>query len=237
MAGTLNRTCAWLAACIVALASWKGHAQTAAETQRDFAAGLVRFIDAIAGTYGDEGPHIASALKTMNAGLARWNATLETAERATDSRAQSGSSQVAAAAHLQLGGMYLERGRLENALQEFAKASRQDPHRADVHLLRGLTYERTGRFEDAAAAFRLARERDRNDPVIAYMFVRQTANIAESPDAQQAIETLRQLQRKIIEERDGRRQSPFIQIALLDAAADTDPVFPLAGRMTSRIFT
>src|SRR5262249_4934871 len=89
MAGTLNRTCAWLAACIVALASWKGRAQTAVETQRDFAAGLVRFIDAIAGTYGDDGPHIASALETMNAGLARWNATLETAERATASRAQS----------------------------------------------------------------------------------------------------------------------------------------------------
>ena len=133
-------------------------------------------------------------------------------------RALQGADAAAeAGAHFQLGAIYLERDRIEDALREFAEVSRLDPGRADVHLLRGLAYDRAGRFEDAAAAFRLARERDPGDPVKAYLLVQHTPGIAESPDAQRALETLLAFQQEHIRDRNGRQHSPFMQIALLDS--------------------
>ena len=45
-----------------------------------FAAGLSAFSDAVAGTYGDEGAHIAPALEKMAAGLAQWDREIQELE-------------------------------------------------------------------------------------------------------------------------------------------------------------
>ena len=51
-------------------------AQPALETKQRFVAGLIRFMEALPGTYGDEGPRLVSSLDEMEAGLRRWDAGL-----------------------------------------------------------------------------------------------------------------------------------------------------------------
>ena len=51
-------------------------AQPAFQTKQPFVAGLIEFVEAAAGTYGDEGSRLTAALAAMDAGLARWNVAL-----------------------------------------------------------------------------------------------------------------------------------------------------------------
>jgi hypothetical protein len=108
-----GRALAWLPAFVLALALRPAHGQPASETQpafetqRSFAAGLAGFIDALTGTYGDEGGRIVSAVDAMNAGLGRWNASIEAIERATVARVHGVEAAVAVGAHLRLGAIYL----------------------------------------------------------------------------------------------------------------------------------
>jgi len=239
----MNRWLTVLPAVVLTLASWPVHGQAPVETQKGFATGLAAFIDALTGTYGDEGTRVRSGIDAMTVGLDRWDASIGAIERAAIERAEvergvergavsgasSGQASAISGTHLQLGALYLERDRIDDALREFAEVSRQDPRRADVHLLRGLAYDRAGRFEEAAGAFRLARERDANDPVKAYLLVQHTPIVAESTEAQLAVETLLSSAQRQTTTMDGRRRAPFIQIALLEGQPNAEPVFAPAS--------
>ena len=202
------------------------HGQPAFETQRSFAIGLAGFMDALTGTYGDEGSRLTAGIEAMQEGLDRWNASLDAA---TVRHVSDNQGTPSADACVRLGALYLEWGRIPDALRELEDASRLDPGRADVELLRGLAHERAGRVQEAVAAFRLARQRDPTDPVKAYMLVQHTPGVADSHDAQEAIATLLAFEQQQTRDRDARRRSPFIHLALLEGTAAGDPAFPPAS--------
>jgi tetratricopeptide (TPR) repeat protein len=71
-----------------------------------------------------------------------------------------------------LGTVYLERGRLDDALTQFGAAAELDPSLAQVHVLRALAYERSGRAADAAAAHRAAWKASPLEGTTAYLVLR-----------------------------------------------------------------
>ena len=89
----------------------------------------------------------------MTRGLAEWDARVARVE--SGFRAEI-ATRPAAAARMRatLGTVYLERGRIEDALAQFDAAAELDPSLAQVHVLRGLAYERADRSAEAAAAYR-----------------------------------------------------------------------------------
>jgi len=122
--------------------------------------------------------------------------------------------------------MYAERGRLADALRELDAASRLEPQRTDLHVLRGLVLEAAARSTEAGEAFRTAWALDANDPIKAYHVFRHAATTGNAKDMQGARETLAAAYRRVLQDGDRAKASPFVGITLLqDSAADT-PVLP-----------
>ena len=89
-----------------------------------------------------------------------------------------------------LGRMYAERGRLADALSEFDAASRLEPRRADVHVLRGLVLSADGNPREAIEALRTARAMDPGNPVAAYYLFHEALISGNASGAQEASKAL-----------------------------------------------
>src|SRR3954469_14893824 len=76
---------------------------------------LLPLYRAAAGTYGDEGPRLTTAVNAVAAALAREDATLREAETTVQAQLPGATPQVALQAHTLLASMYLEHGRLVEA--------------------------------------------------------------------------------------------------------------------------
>ena len=120
---------------LLALVAIPAAAGQAADPKTDFVQALARFSLGLEGTYGDEGSRIRSSLDSMDQELERWDATIRTYEMAMASEVNGAEPQVAARLHAALGGVYLDRSRVADALREFVAASRLDPSRAEVYAL------------------------------------------------------------------------------------------------------
>ena len=131
-------------------------AQPSLETKQPFVAALVRLMTALPGPTATEGPSIAASIEAMDAGLRRWDATLRSYESAMSAQIDAAAPAVAAQMRVTLGAVLLERGRIDDALRQFAAASRLEPQRPDVHLFSALSYQLGRRDREAAAAFRTA---------------------------------------------------------------------------------
>src|SRR5438093_6040028 len=108
---------------------------SAAAQRAVFIEGLSELTAAVAGTYGDEGARVGSALDKMAGGLAEWDRAIQAFESRLTSELPGAQPRVALQMRVTLGEMYVERGRLADALRELDAASRLDPQRADPHLL------------------------------------------------------------------------------------------------------
>src|SRR5262245_50250820 len=69
--------------------------------------GLSEFTNAVAGTFGDEGPLIGAALDKMADGLVKWDRTIQAFETRVASELPSAPARVASQMHPTLAGMYL----------------------------------------------------------------------------------------------------------------------------------
>ena len=146
-----------------------------AEAQQSvFVQALSELTAAIEGTYGDEGAQVGPAIDRMSAALGEWDREIEAAETGlrTALREATPSSGVFER-RVSLGRMYAERGRLADALSELDAASRLEPQRADVHVLRGLVLSADGKPREAIEALRTARAMDPGNPVTAYYLFHQ----------------------------------------------------------------
>ena len=199
-------------------------AQPALETKQRFVAGLIRFMEALPGTYGDEGARLMPSLDEMQAGLRLWDAGLRAYETAMRQQIQDAGPAVAAALHVPLGAAYLERRRIDDALREFTEAGRLEPERADVLVFRALAYQAANKPSEAADAFRAAWRLEPTDPRTAYLVAQHDLNGARSRDGQNALQALLTFQRQRSNQ-DERRASPFITTGLLEEPAGNDPVF------------
>jgi tetratricopeptide (TPR) repeat protein len=216
-----------LALAALATFSNAAFAQPALETKQRFVAALIRFMEALPGTYGDEGPRLVSSLDEMEAGLRRWDAGLRAYESAMREQLQGAQPAVAAALRMPLGAVLLERGRFDDALREFEEAAQLEPQRADAQMFRGFAYQAAGRPSDATRAFRAAWQIDPMDPIAAYLVARAGAGDGRSTDLQQAVRVLSAFQRERLVQ-DAQRRAPFTTVSLLEESAGNDPEFPPA---------
>ena len=85
-----------------------------------FQQALVQFMAASAGTYGDEGGQLRASVDAMQDALDRWDTAIERYRRTLAGQAAQ------AGAHTALAGVYLDRGRITDALPELT-ATRFSP--------------------------------------------------------------------------------------------------------------
>ena len=109
-----------------------------AQVKDAFLEGVADFVNAANGLSGDERPALTAAIEAMASGLAQWDAAVAKVEAGLASEIGRAPVPLAARMRATLGAVYLERGRLGEAVEQFDEAVRLDPQVADVQLLRGL---------------------------------------------------------------------------------------------------
>lgn len=127
-------------------APWDGEA-----SERDVKAAVLELVSATAGTFGDEGVQIVSAVDELERAVGRWDAALEALTEST-ARAAGGDEQ----AHRDLSGAYLQRGRAVEALVAADAALAVAPQDPAVHRQRGLALNALGRTVESVEAFQRA---------------------------------------------------------------------------------
>jgi len=149
---------------------WPSHAY--AQAKDAFVEGLTQLINAVDGTFGDEGPALQAAVEAMTRGLAQWDERITRVESGFRADVTKAAPPAAARMRATLGTVYLERGRIDDALAQFAAAAELDPSLAQVHVLRGLTYDRANRSAEARDAYRAAWKSKPDEPAAAYLVLR-----------------------------------------------------------------
>lgn len=200
-------------------------AQSAArirQARTDFVLSLRHLLEALPGTYGDEGPALRAATAGMAEALGRWDRAI----RAYQAPLQkvTGNADV----HVALGTLQLERGRPKQAVEEFTAASRLAPDRAPVFVLLGLAFDAVGRHADAAKAFTRAATLPPGNAVAAYAAAQQWRQ-SGAPGA--AVEGLQAFHRAVepqLPPAAARTQQPFPRAGLLRESAGVAPIWPPA---------
>ena len=127
-----------------------GAAARTSQAKSDFVAALRRFVEGLPGGYGDDGPRVRAAVGDMNAALTRWDGAIRSYRAALNAVGDSAEGYVA------LGTIYLDRGLMTDAVDQFRRATALSPKWAEASLLLGLAYDAQGKREDAARAFATA---------------------------------------------------------------------------------
>jgi tetratricopeptide (TPR) repeat protein len=190
-----------------------------AVAQRDpFFSAVVAFYRSLSGLYGDEGPRATTQLAAMSTALDRWDVEIRDAERELQSKLQSANDAPAKLQiHTSLASMYLERGRLNEAVREFEQDIAVDPKRAPFYRFKGLALQAMSRSAEAADAFRSAWLIEPEDPQNAYRLVAFKSAQATAEEIERARETLANVERALI-----RRERPSAPALFTDIRGIVD---------------
>ena len=141
-----------------------------ADPKGAFTEALGQFSLAIDGAYGDEGPRVLSTLDALDRGLAAWDATIRSFEAGLAAETKNADPKMAALAHMAIGGVYLDRHRVADALREFTEATSLDPARGDAWTLLGAASSPPFPASPSAAiaAFQKAAALDPGDVISEY---------------------------------------------------------------------
>jgi tetratricopeptide (TPR) repeat protein len=194
-----------------------------AQVKDAFIQGVADFANAVNGLSGDEGPALTAAIDAMARGLALWDAAVAKVEAGLASEIGGAPPPVAARMRATLGAVYLERGRLDAALEQFDEAFRLDPQVRDVQLLRGLVYERMNQPGKAVAAFRAAWQQETGNVTTAYLLLRVASTNADLDEKSAAMKTLSEAVETATPVNLNRPQ--FMVLDLIDEASVPAPVF------------
>jgi tetratricopeptide (TPR) repeat protein len=187
---------------------------TAAAQRDPFFSAVVAFYRSSAGLYGDEGPQLTAQLAAMSTALDRWDREIRDAERELRSRLQSVDDvQTKLQIHTTLASLYIERGRLNDAVREFDEDISIDPRRAAFHRLRGLVLQAASRHAEAADGFRTAWLLDPADPQNAYRLISYRSAQATPQEIERARETLANLERGLIRREQAGIPAPFTNLS------------------------
>jgi tetratricopeptide (TPR) repeat protein len=192
-----------------------------AQVKDAFLQGVADFVNAANGLSGDEGPALTAAIDAMANGLGQWDAAVAKVEAGLAAQIGGAPPPVAARMRATLGAVYLERGRLADALEQFDAAVRLDAEVRDVQSLRGLLYQRMNRPSDAQSAFRSALRQEPGDVTTVYLLLRVASKSADAGERNAAMKTLADAVENATPE--GRAQ--FTILDFLEGAAVSAPVF------------
>jgi tetratricopeptide (TPR) repeat protein len=185
-----------------------------ATAQRDrFFGTLPALYRSLAGVYGDEGADISAHIDTLSQALAAWDREVAAAELALRKKLVGTDDRTALDVHVDLLLLYAERGRLGDALRAVDDALRIDPNSPGRLRYKALLHQAADGPVDAADAFRAAWLIDAPDPQNAYWLVVQRSPRTTDAEVEQALATLRGVERELIR---GRQRSldPPIPVVL-----------------------
>lgn len=202
----------------------------AAAQQKSFFSAVVAFYRSLAGFYGDEGPQLTAQLAAMSTALDGWDGAIRDAERELRSRLRSADDvQTKLQIHTTLASLYLERGRLDDALREFDEDISIDPRRDPFHRFRGLVLHAMSRPVEAADAFRTAWLLNPDDPQHAYRLIAYRSVGTTPQEIERASETLANLERRLIRRERGGASAPFTNVSgIIDDAGGGMAFVPAA---------
>jgi tetratricopeptide (TPR) repeat protein len=193
----------------------------ASDPRSDFLSALGQFSLALDGTYGDEGQRLSSALDAMAAALSRWDASIQSREQAMVADSAGASPALAARMHLALGGLYLDRLRVEDALKELAAARAADATRAEVPLFQWLVHAQvTGNTAAATEALKAAYALSQKDPARTYLLARY---LIDNNQRDAGLALLQQIQYPAGQTAPA---APFIRLDLVREIPGIDPFLP-----------
>ncbi len=192
---------------------------TAVAQRDEFFSALVNFHKSSAGLYGDEGPQLTSHLEAMSTALARWDSEIRDAERALRSQLTAADVPTQLQVHTVLASLYVERGRLADAVRELDEDIRIDPRRAPFHRLKGIVLQAMSRPVEAADAFRATWLLEPADPQNAYRLIAHRSAQTSAQEIERALETLANVERELIRRERPRADPPFIDVhGIMDEA-------------------
>jgi len=205
----------------------------AAQTNRqlrpkeEFATGLAEFVGAIAGTYGDEGIRVRASLHAMRQALAKWDASVSAYEAAVIDELRGAQADRAADLHRAMGIVYLDRGRVQDALSELGAAIERDPTRADVSFLLGVVNSDMNRPAAAAEALLESSRLDPAKPITFYVLAQQLLKIGRPDDAERARQTFVNARRRTLAQTPPTSPvaAPFVQWRLTQDPPGAMPLF------------
>jgi tetratricopeptide (TPR) repeat protein len=193
----------------------------AADPRSDFLDALGRFSLALDGTYGDEGRLLSTSVDAMAQALSRWDAFIESRERAMAAEIGTADRQLASRMHLALGGLFLDRGRVSDALKEFAAARSIDSTRPEAPLLEGLAHSQiTGDAKAATDALKAAHALAPNDAGRTYLLAQQLLKVNQE---EAGLELLQRIQHGA-----APNATLFIRLDLVRETPGLEPFFPPA---------
>ena len=190
------------------------------EARAAFVAALRRFVEGLPGGHGDEGPRLRAAVGDMNAALARWDGAIRSYRAALNDLGDS------AEGHVALGTMYLDRGLLRDAVDQFRRATTLSPKWADASLLLGLTYDMQGKRDDAGRAFATAARARPDSAAIGYARVQHAVASGVEEEISRALLDFKDRHDRVVRPSTPRAQAtPFVRLGLLQETPGVAPLF------------
>ena len=197
-----------------------GAAARASEAKSDFVAALRRFVEGLPGGYGDDGPRVRSAVGDMTAALTRWDGAIRSYRAALNAVGDS------AEGHVALGTIYLDRGLMTDAVDQFRRATALSPKWAEASLLLGLAYDAQGKREDAARAFATAARTSPGSVAIGYARVQHVVDGGDEEEISRALLEFRDRHDGVVRPSNASaRAAPFVRLGLLRESPGAAPVF------------
>jgi tetratricopeptide (TPR) repeat protein len=192
-----------------------------------FVASLVRFVAAIAGTYGDEGAEARSSLAEMRRTLAVWDTSISSHVTQVTAEAHEARPARAAELHLGLGVLYLDRGRTDDAVRELRTAAALDPTRADIPRLLGVTEGRGNRDAEAAALLRRATQLDPGHAPTHYLLAARATRLGQPELAARARQAFLDTRRPVLAQPPPSApvEPLFVQWGLTQESGNAAPFF------------
>jgi len=197
--------------------------QSHAQIKDAFVHTLIDLANAANGDANDAGEALTAAIDAMTPGLAAWDTALAGMESGLAAEIGTAQPPMAARMRTVLGAAYLERGRLDDALQQFDAAAAIDSQFAEVHVLRGLALESANRPNDAAAAFRAAWRLQPDNLTNAYRVLRSSRGARSAPP-DDVVKALSSAVERGAPPGDKAAVS-FVEAGLLNEASMATPVF------------
>jgi len=193
-------------------------AQPLVDARQSFVTALIRVLEGVPGTFGDERGSVSAALAAMEMGLRSWDDELRLGRDAT-ARELSDTEK-----HFGLGLTSLDRGRSAEAVAELTSALNAGPSNGDIRLIRGLAYDSLGDTASASADYLAAWIAHPADLVSAYMFLFRRSPSASSSSVEDAAARITEQQRRTAASGQSVA-NVFARLALLNDPNPAEPVF------------